>query len=344
MSYEGAQLGGVLLPEKEFKEAITLLLKQEEKEILAALKNILSLIKEGNIHTVFIAWDNFQEQYLKNNNVELLSILNFYGKDYSQEWRFDAKESDVITPEGKISLKTAVEDSAKEVYYSKILGQHLFNLYNSVQKDIVKYKEETLEALNYSKQSKSIKEHLNEIKYGDKNYTYKNLIYGQKSAEFMWRGKVADAFVNHLGKHHPEIFINRNTAFTSLADKINLNKTVQMEEDSVSFGFLHLLIDSLNNTGWWTGGDLIITDSSGKVIANIQLKTSKGGGDWIGNIKTAQLEKAIIKVVNDIESNSKTIADSFYDMLKTSTVSEQLGDATIETAYNMVIKTLGIKS
>ena len=334
MSYEGAMLGGYLLPEKIFKQNIELLLDKKKDEILKQLIKIKQLIEIGQVDQVFLEWDKFQSDYLKNPKTELLSILNFYGKDYSQEWVF-VDEASVISKEGKIQITKAIEDVTKQTYYSKILGQHLFNLYNSVQKDKVLYKEETEEAMNYSH---VIKQHLNDIKYSDKKYTYKNLIYGRDAQEYMWRGKVADAFVNHLGKIHPEIFVERQNFFTNGQHFFKLHHTVKDEENSrEQYGFLHLLLNSLNNTGWWTGGDLIITDKSGKVLTSLQLKTSSGSGNWIGNIKTATLEKYINKLIQEISANSKKAVDIFYSALKTSTISEQLGDSVLKEV-DLVIK------
>ena len=337
MSYEGAMLGGYLLPEKIFKQNMQLLLDKQKNEILQQLVKIQQLIEMGQVDQVFIEWDKFQSMYLQNPKTELLSILNFYGKDYSQQWVF-ADEATVITQEGKIQMTKAIENDTKQVYYSKILSQHLFNLYNSVLKDKVLYEEETEEAMNYSS---TIKQHLNDIKDSDKNYTYKNLIYGQNAKEFMWRGKIADAFVNHLGKIHPEIFVERQNFFTKGQHFLKLHNTVKNEENSRNqFGFLHLLLDSLNNTGWWTGGDLIITDKSGKVIASLQLKTSKGSGEWIGNIKTSTLNKHINLLIKEISNNSKKAVDVFYDTLKTSTVSEALGDNVLKEVQSALQKIL----
>lgn len=340
MSYEGAMLGGYLLPEKDFKQNMRLLLKERRSDILKQLILIQNLIKLGQIDQVFLQWDKFQNEYLKNPKTELLSILNFYGKDYSQEWVF-SDEAALITPEGKIQVTKAVEDVTKQTYYSKVLGQHLFNLYNTVQKDQVVYKEETEEAMNYGS---VVKQHLNDIKQSDKNYSYKNLIYGSKAQEYMWRGKVADAFVNHLGKIHPEIFTSRQSFFTQGQHLFKLHNSVRDEENShEQFGFLHLLLESLNNTGWWTGGDLIITDKSGKVLTSLQLKTSRGSGSWIGNIKTATLEKSINKIIQELTVNSEKAVDTFYSTLKTSTISEQLGDNVLQEVNKIVKQNLNIK-
>ena len=97
---------------------------------------------------------------------------------------------------------------------------------------------------------------------------------------------------------------------------------------------------STNRTAWYTGGDLIVTNSQGKIVANIQLKTSGGTGSWIGNIRTATLKNQINLIKKTLLTDHQKTAENFYSMLKTSTASAALGDAVIDEAYNLAKKAL----
>ena len=104
-----------------------------------------------------------------------------------------------------------------------------------------------------------------------------------------------------------------------------------------------MLIESNNATAWYTGGDLIVTGPDGRVIANIQLKTSWGSGENIGNIAKASLDKALLKLETDLRTGNSNIANDFYETLKTSTASEALGEAAANAVYDLAKESLGIK-
>jgi hypothetical protein len=52
-------------------------------------------------------------------------------------------------------------------------------------------------------ENSDIKKRLNPIKYGDGLYTYKTAVYGSIAGRF-YNGKIADAFLNHIGATHYE--------------------------------------------------------------------------------------------------------------------------------------------
>ena len=333
MSYDGAMLGGYLLPEKEFKEVFKKVLDQDKKEILIALQDVLNFIQQGEIKIAYQKWDYFQSQVLKNPTVDLLAIVNWYNSKTSpQQWIF-AKESEALHKGGQIDI-TQIEDQFKKTYYSAVLTQHLSNLFRTLGNAELSYDEqiEIYENTHFS----DVKSRLSYAKANGKNYRYGPIIYG-KGAEnngISYRGKAADAFINHLGKIHQEIFTSQDLNTTSLEPE----HSVQLEEDMMRrFGFIHLLLASLNNTGWWTGGDLIITSPTGKVLANIQLKTSAGMGQAIGQIKTATLSVLIKNLIDKILANDISVVDDFYDTLKTSSTSEALGDAAINDLEQLAV-------
>lgn len=336
MSYEGAMLGGYLLPEEEFKKVFTIVLKNDKNKIISALQDVLYFIELKEIKIAYQKWDYFQTEILKNPTVDLLAITNWYNSDgRPQQWIF-AKEIEALHKGGQIDI-TQIKDEMKKSYYSEILTQHLSNLFKTLNKSQLSY-EEQVEIYENQKFS-DVKSRLSIAKANGKDYRYGPIIYGHGAENngISFRGKAADAFVNHLGKIHQEIFTSQNLNTASLEPE----HSVQLEEDMMRrFGFLHLLLASLNNVGWWTGGDLIITSPTGKIIANIQLKTSAGLGQAIGQIKTKTLSVLIKKLIDKILLNDETVVDDFYETLKTSSVSEQLGDAVINDLEELAIKTI----
>lgn len=336
MSYEGAMLGGYLLPEKEFKEALAVIIKNDKNRFILALRDILHFIELKEIRIAYQKWDYFQTEILKNPTVDLLAITNWYNsKGKPQQWIF-TKEINALHKGGQIDI-TKIKDEMKKTYYSKILTQHLSNLFKTLNESELSY-EEQLEIYENQRFS-DVKSRLSIAKANGKDYRYGPIIYGQgaKNNGVSFRGKAADAFVNHLGKIHQEIFISQNLNTTSLEPE----HSVKAEEDMMRrFGFLHLLLASLNNTGWWTGGDLIITSPTGKILANIQLKTSAGLGENIGQIKTKTLSVLIQDLINKLLLNDDTVIDNFYEALKTSSVSEELGDAVIEDLEQLAIENI----
>ena len=332
MSYEGAMLGGYLLPEKEFIEIMTLFLDQKQEIIFNQIDSVLKYIQQRDIKRAYFEWNTFQTQILKNPTTSLLAIVNFYNKTAPQTWTFvDNEEHALINKSGTLGV-LEIEEGLKREYISSVLTKHLSNLFKEVlsrmEVDEINY----LYSLNKSE----IYESLNPIKYGNKAYTYQKAIYGKLKGQF-YRGKVADAYVNHLGAKHQGLFSASNGKdFINISDSIK-EKSVKKEERAInSLNFVKLLLASTNRTAWYTGGDLIITDKTGRVIANVQVKTSATLGDALGVIRTSELEKQIKIFKETMKIGTKDTAKKFYNALKTSSVGEFLGDAVLENILTEV--------
>lgn len=337
MSYEGAMLGGYLLPEKEFITLMEELLDTKDKDIEMYLANTLNFINMGQIKNAYMEWNKFQTQLLLNPTTSLLAILNFYSSE-NQTWTFvDDEENAILNKSGALSIEK-IEEGLKREYNSQILTKHLSNLFveigGKMEDDEIHY----LYGLNKAE----IYRQLNPIKYGDGVYTYKTAVYGNVFGKYL-NGKVADAYLNHIGATHWEILNNFSQQGAILDGDHLLRMGVKQEERAVhNLNFIKLLMASTNRTAWYTGGDLIVTNGSGQVVANIQLKTSAGTGAWIGNIRTATLKQQIELIRSTLLLDHKTTAHNFYAMLKTSSVGESLGDAAIKEAYKMSKMALGL--
>ena len=338
MSYEGAMLGGYLLPKQEFISLMIELLQVKDKVIEKALDNTLKFIDAGQVKMAYSEWNKFQTELLMNPTTSLLAILNFYSSQ-NQTWAFvDDEENAIANKSGALNIEKIDQDLKRE-YNSQILTKHLSNMFNDVSGRMEDDEIHYLYGLNKSE----IYKQLNPIKYGDGVYTYKTAVYGNVFGKYL-NGKIADAYLNHIGATHWE-YLNNFSQRGVLPDGDHLlNSSVKQEERAIhNLNFIRLLMASTNRTAWYTGGDLIVTNSAGQVVANIQLKTSSGTGAWIGNIRTATLKNQILLIKTTLLNDHQTTAQNFYEMLKTSSVGESLGDAVIKEAYTLAEKNLKLK-
>lgn len=335
MSYEGAMLGGYLFPEKPYIEIMEQLLQEKSQLIEIYLRKTKMYITYGDIKSAYEQWDLFQTEILQNPTTSLLAILNFRSST-NQTWTYIDNEKNAISDEsGKINVKDISTDLKRE-YFSQIFTKHLSKLFREINTEMELDEIEYLYDLNRSE----IYEQLNPIKYSNKIYLYKNAIYGNSFGRF-FNGKVADAYLNHIGATHFSYLNNFLNSGISTGMEHLKDSSVKLEERAQgTLNFVKLLIASNNRTPWYTGGDLIVTNKQGQIVANIQLKTSGAEGSWIGNIRTKTLEKEIDKILETIKQDYKKTAKSFYNSLKTSSVGEQVGDAIIEQAKKDVIKSL----
>lgn len=343
--YEGAMLGGVLLPREEFIQVMIELLEERKQDII----NALTLVQSSkNAKEAYDNWMRFQTEVLKNPDVQLLVITNFFNNYGTQTWTFVDSEKSAINTSGQISLQE-VEDSLKQSFISEILAQHLSGLFRSTQDEM------TEEEVNYAYglHKTGLLSRLNEAKYSDHTYIYKSIIYGSKKTTY-FSGQVADAFVNHLGYTHSELFSNVALLNTSYIEHL-ADTSVKAEEFAISsLNFFHLLYNSTNTVGWYTGGDLILTDATGKIIANLQVKTTaKSGEGAFGNISKSKLlggmtrsgiqkEGIVQNLLSLMDQDNLRIAEVFYERLKTSGIIEGLNTAIDNTGMRLAEETLGL--
>lgn len=337
--YEGAMLGGVLLPEAEFIQVMIELLEVRKQDIIDALQKVQNA---PTVKDAYEQWMFFQMNILKNPDVQLLVITNFYNQNGTQTWTFLDSESSAINKSGQISLKD-VEDDLKQAYISQLLAQHLSGLFGSINDEM------TEEEVNYAYGLKrhSLLTELAQAKYYEGHtYIYKNIIYGQKSGMYL-NGQVADAFVNHLGYTHAELFTNLSLIDTNYIEHL-ADTSVKAEEFAISsLNFFHLLYNSTNTTGWYTGGDLILTDKTGKILANIQLKTTASSGEkafgqistkrLLGNSKSAGIVQELLALM---DQDNQIIAQKFYEKFKTSGIIEGVEQAIDNTGISLAQENL----
>ena len=361
---EGAMIGGYLLPEEDFKKVIIQLLQVQKADILNGFDRVLTAISMNDAHKAYEEWDKIQTTIFRNPKTSLLAILNFRnGIKNPQEWVHISDEISAIMSDqdknGRINIQQAKEigGALREQINSNTLAKHLGNLFKTITSDNVEYTEESdyLFDIFAGDEGSAIRTRLaNERNLASdavKNYTYAHIIYGKRNNsvnDFRSRGRIADAFLNHLGNIHGSLFAgDEENVFHNISKALEGDpSSVKDEENNANrkLGFLHLLLNSLNKTGWYTGGDLIVTNTKGQVIANIQLKTSISSGQWIGQVRTSMLGRKIEMFKSAINSGDPNIAQMFYDTLKTSGAVAEVGDAVLTTPDDILKNTFNIKN
>lgn len=337
---EGAMIGGSFLPEQEFKEIIKEYF--DDIENVKKIKNILNTILRfrDNPRIIYNNIEKLETELFKNPAVSLLVITNYTSNTGNYQWNFQSKESNVLTSGGAISYTKAIKKGLLEQQYAKILSAHLLDMIKTVENTSL-----TNQQINNHIDSGLFKSNtfpLTDLKENmgrraHYNRKLSNIIYGS-STDVNIKGKIADAFLNHLGNMHRGIFSEGIQTLTPILQSV-------LEEEGMT-GFLQLLIDSTNTTGWWTGGDLIVV-SNNQVIANIQLKTilnsEKNGTGKITTDKVlAQVQKLRDFIDKDIIYNKERFADIMYSTFKTSAVFDKIDEQVSKDSIELIKQTLNL--
>ena len=346
---KGAMIGGSFLPEQEFKEIIKEYFDKGENVV--RIRTILNTILQhkDNPKIIYNNIEKLETELLKNPATSLLVITNYKSPTGEYKWYYKSKESKVVTKTGLLSYAETIKKSLLEQQYTEILSQHLRDLINTVETEKFDDKNDdddensndiigTLDEF-FGKNSK-VSVSPDRIKRMGHSAHYQNslmnVIYGD-TPEDQRRGKIADAFLNHLGNMHRAIFtggIETITPFT---------RSVKEEEGP---HFLQLLADSANNAGWWTGGDLILVNNN-QVIANIQLKTILNTSDSsVGTIRTTEILNQVQQlrdfIEKDVVYNRDKFANIMYDTFKTSAIFDKVSKKITEDAVEIVRQELNL--
>ena len=332
---EGAMIGGYLLPEKEFKEVIKeLFLESDNVKILKdQVRLALQNIKSKNIRAAYKNMENIQIELFQNPTTSLMLISNLYDENGNYQFSWNRTEKDVIRKSGKLSYAKTVKNSLLEEELNQTLSRHLNNMIKMIETTDLTNEEIDRLFKYYKFGKRRSKSEVGRDTHYDRNLRW--IVYGDNPN---YRGNIADAFLNHVGNMHKELLIG---------DYSTASPIVQSVAEEEGENFYQLLLDSTNNTPWFTGGDLILLNKNSEVIANIQLKTilrEKGG--TVGQIKTNQLEedlRALQELINT-ESilDAEQFADKMFNLYKTSGVYKEMEDKVDEIAINEVKNKLNL--
>lgn len=284
---------------------------------------------------IYNAWERLSQEYFGNSPVTLLIGAKFNSSKY--QWTNTINESDIINQKGIAVRKKALEnlkdaaDNIKSIYAAAdvqdIINRHIDNMMQQLNG----YELSTSEALAMHQLLEARRSALNNASFHFTGATYNQIIFGsQQNAE----GKQLDAFMNHMGNYHAEIFNLLSSKMVSGTDL--MNSTVQDIEDDFPGIFSNTdevqpwLLDSLNSASWLTGGDIIVLNSKGSVIYNIQLKTTKRGKTF--EVATSSLYKFAIEMRNlmDEDATPEELAKLMFERLATTAANQ---GPTIEKFY-----------
>lgn len=364
MSREGAVLGNYLIPEEDFISLFTSILLQNKERIHNILNLVELMFSQGNIKAGVMYWEQFQTEILGNEKTKILAILNMSYENEKTEWVFSDELSALDLNGHYMSTLIKANGSIQKAQQISHIANHLHKMLNTINYTHLSYTKNSNDPnageANYlfymKKNDKKFFPDLIKrlgVRTGNKqSYTYRRVIYGESSQTLLKnataRGKATDAFLNHLGKMHSSVF-NTNDTLSLINSDDKYKQTVKQEEDNArQYGFLHLLLESLNSIPWYTGGDLILVDIHGKVLCNLQLKTSINDYGSISTIATRELSKWIHIINKQLEQSDekeyRVIAKQFFDNLKTSGQVEDMGDDVITSSYKMVENILKAKN
>lgn len=360
MAYEGAMLGGFFLPEQEFKKVFVLFYKEKRLSLLSRLNLVIKAIEESDGQKAYENWEKLQTELFKNPKIELLVALNFKGasQDTPIDWVFSEYENKLVGKAinddeltsilGKLKKLT---NRQKETRNSYELDRHVKEFLEGINTINVEYNgtedDEFQYILNRGAEKGALKAWKNtrkrlleQVNSEQADYTYASVVYGGKN-KASENGKPNDAFINHLGKMHALAERDLDKLFS---EPFYLS-VIEEEKNLNRFGFIDLLVDSTNTTRWYTGGDVITVDKYGKIKTNIQLKTSTGTGDNdIGKIKFKELYNKITQIRDFVKDDRPDrVAELFYKMMKTSTVSTELSASIKKKAIEEVKKALKLE-
>lgn len=300
---------------------------------------------------IYNAWERLSQEYFGNSPVTLLIGAKFNSSKY--QWTNTINESDVINQKGIAVRKKALEnlkdaaDNIKSIYAAAdvqdIINRHIDNMMQQLNG----YELSTPEALAMHQLLEARRSALNNASFHFTGATYNQIIFGsQQNAE----GKQLDAFMNHMGNYHAEIFNLLSSKMVSGTDL--MNSTVQDIEDDFPGIFSNTdevqpwLLDSLNSASWLTGGDIIVLNSKGSVIYNIQLKTTKRGKTF--EVATSSLYKFAIEMRNlmDEDATPEELAKLMFERLATTAANQgpAIEKFYTEEVYKDIEKNLNMRN
>ncbi len=356
----------------DFVQYFTAYFEQNKTAINAAiqeLETVLNNIKtkslnKENAEAFHKAWKNFQQVVLLNTkDLELIVGYRAPGSTSVEFSRIvnmaDATENTNLIRTGNEAVKQAMrwaEQSEKAQKAEKALQSHLNGFIGTLYSKLSETEKDAL-----------IKQNFDAIPNRWKKYNLGTVLDGKRWQEVFYEqyysgqglGKAYDAYMNHVANHHTALYSYLATSGAANTGNIpNMRHSVYNEEGGAGGHFPVLLNESLNTTGWYTGGDIVIVDpKTMEVVYNIQLKTTQDGVTKKGKEKTpknfdiaiAKLKVFInggtIKVGNNVSTlgplsklpaNEK--AERLFDLLYTNISNHNAFDGALQETINTIVK------
>lgn len=371
---EGILFGGYLLPEELFIPIFEEWYSQRKNEFKVALQTEIidvleTMIQAGtridskgkvvsatkkikgqyNAKTIYLTWERISKEYFGNGVVSLIAGTKFEGENY--HWTNVIEESRIVNEKGinvrKAGLQNLQEEMAdmETLFAAAELQDLINNHFDNLVKALDTYHLTHEDAIAMHELLGYRKSKLN--RPGFTNSTYNKIIYGGQSNA---AGKQLDAYMNHMGNYHQELF---GLMSGQLADANSLANAANTFHDDFYKMFATKrdetqvwLLDSLNSASWLTGGDIIVVNKSGAVIYNIQLKTTEKGKMFeVASRSLLSFAKKMLTLIDNEEASPKELAEYMFKTLKTSSANDvNILDSFIEDkGYEIAEKNLGIE-
>lgn len=306
---------------------------------------------EYNARKIYLAWETISKDYFGNGSVSLLIGAKFGKNNY--QWSQVVEENTIIDEKGIQVRKKALDkiqdavDQSKGIYAAAqiqdIINKHINDMMKQLDTKMLDKPEarlmhQLLEARHSS---------LNNANFHFTGATYNQIIFGKQQNA---AGKQLDAFMNHMGNLHNQVFNLLSTPTVSGNSLANSLGSLQDIEDDFPMLFNNpyevqpWLLDSLNSASWLTGGDIVVTDNKGKVIYNIQLKTtSKGKTFGVATSVLYSFATQMRDLINE-DSSPEELAEIMFKKLSTSTanIAPTIEQMATENIYADIEKQLGL--
>lgn len=307
-----------VLNEEEFKNFIRPLIMQDAyiKQFQFYLMSVIRFIEMEDFQNAYKFWELFEKDCLFNNQgISLMIIDNIQSDSSIHNFYFESSEFSTLDNKGVRSNLTNIKQQLIFQRAYKAVSNH-FNSFLLNLNEPHWFPEDIFQELKANWKSRRRIERKQTGKHTAAYSRYVRLIrhdtpktlwyvyYGENPAAFGW---AADAFTNHLAHFHAELFNNATS---------NFKQTVLQEEKE---NIYRLLANSVNNIGWYTGGDIVLRLKN--KMMSIQLKTTNNSLfdlKSIGNqLSTAQLKNQL-KILLELITDPEELIKKMYSFFKTS--------------------------
>lgn len=319
----GVILGGLFLERDDFIKIFTLYLNNYGNIFFQQIEDLYNDIinKKCTKAEVVTRWNQIltvDQKYA--SEVELFGLIRELGQN-DKQYHFTKllstdeylRQSTISLNKSQLLLKDLIDlvNIQKAIELETELNNHYSKMINSLNTTLDS-SEAYKTRMMYLHQKPNYKKtdfYKNKWRNHWTGQSYNSIFYTAKNAE----GQRVEAFTMHLAEKHIEIF-----SFLTQIDKYN--KTTLKDncfQIPINSDLFQNVLDSLNNTAWYKGGDLIVVDGN-QVIYNIQIKSTKKQVQsyHIALSKLISFLNKIRQMRNNQNTSNQKIASQMYEHLQ----------------------------
>lgn len=301
-----------LMPRADFVKYFKDVLQKKYKDFYKDCQELLSDIKNSEVsnQTILSKWNFIQKKYFGNVKaiVQLQGVINTedLGKIKFGAIVEENTEQRTMNINSKLVKLLEDKDKVKAEKLESAFQKHYNDFDNQLLRTLNDEQRQALYIVSYYRSRKTY----NRIKRQE-NETYKSSIFSNQQL-----GKQVEAFFTHLSEEHSNFF-NYAKDISKMPNNYKLSKKDCFEELfdtnlSVLIKAQNQLFDALNSTSWYKTGDIMVFDAKGKIIYNIQLKsTEKSSKSFSLSLK--EFEQTLKSFF--LTENYEEIANRIFDAL-----------------------------